>query len=400
MSKRAHSLSTDTLLEPARSSRRRHLQPAVSALQLLPVELLAVICSFLPLSDVLLAVGATCHAITDRLTPSCLANAPLVISSTGSAVSLLGVSDRSRALLAGVAVLSLRTAAVQEDAGSSFLTSLCLLQSPRRVDASVGLWLFPSLRSLYVGTRKLYDVKAQRQVNFSPLLSLLRSSPASFSSLSRLNLQENRCSRGIEVDLSSLSSLQALTHLRLLQFEGSAAWFSSLIAILHSLPLLQSVDVSGCTVFVHTEERMLCSLWPSWLRVLWLPDIFEAASDSQVARATMARMLDNVLVQQVAAASAAAASGASSAPPQQQQLQFFRLTNPHHTIAIYHSGSAGPLLLLEHRDSGPQPQLHGGSGVLCLLRCLLLTVRCPRHVLVFASSSSRQSAAAECLLSR
>jgi hypothetical protein len=244
MSKRAHSPSADSLLLPSPSSRRRHSHRVVlSRLQLLPVELLAAICSFLPLHDVLLAVNSTCHGIADRLTPACLSAASLIISCSRTAESLLASSHLSRALLGGVQAFSLRMGAVQEDAGSPFLTSLCLLRSPAHISPTGGLWLFPSLRSLYVGIGawRAETDEQRRPVNFSPLLSLLCWSPASFSSLGTLHLEGHSTHGCVDADLSVLSSLQALTHLQLQHFQGSTVWFSSLVATLHSLPLLASL---------------------------------------------------------------------------------------------------------------------------------------------------------------
>jgi hypothetical protein len=176
MPKRALS-STDNSVLPSRSSRRPHRQRAVTGpLHQLPVELLALSSSFLPLRDVLLAVGVTCHGIADRLTPAYLSDASLLITRSRSAWSLLLPSDRSRTLLAGIPALYLRTAVYAEN----------------------GADLLP--------------------VNLPPLLSL-------FSSLTFLYLEGDADERDdtdtgcITVDLSALSSLLALTHLRLRHFQ-------------------------------------------------------------------------------------------------------------------------------------------------------------------------------------
>ena len=197
MSKRLLSSSSDTSSPSTSRSRKRHAR--FQLLHNLPASLLSQVCSFLSVHETVSILRSTCHALHGSVTPNCLLQSHLAISSR-SLPALIAATPSTRALISRV----------------------------------------PSL------TIDQYEQSCHQSV-----AQLLADDAAFFSSLRRLSI-EDHCGvlhgEVIELPFSSLARLRALTHCRI--HLKSLTSCASLVPALSQLQSLTDLDLR------HSENAM------------------------------------------------------------------------------------------------------------------------------------------------
>ena len=275
MSKRALSPSPHTSSSSS-SSRSKQRCIRFQLLHALPASLLAEVCSFLSVYQVVSILRSTCHSMHSSVTPDCLLQSPLSIRGR-SLPGLVASSPGTRAVVSRVASLIVfyHTGVgeeKEEDDGNnphfpaelsdgeecddeqyygqrpeSAMLRLQELRSP--LDAS--RFLFSSLQSLHVQFEQQVHDCPQPGVLLSCLLGLLQllaADAASFSSLRHLVINDYGTStvdgaEPVDLPFSSLARLPALTDCSINLKQISAASCSSLLTALSSLQSLTSFNL-------------------------------------------------------------------------------------------------------------------------------------------------------------
>ena len=230
----------------APQSKRRRFR--FQLLHNLPAALLAELCSFLFVYEVIAVLRSTCHALHDRVTADCLLQSH--VSVTSQSLPALAASTASgRAVVHRVPSLSI---IYHFDENNTCLESAMLQLQELNQPLHASRFLFSSVSSLYVvfdGDEDSDDEhwsnrRLHRQSCLLGLLQLLAVHSDSFSCLRRLHL-DHQMEGAVAVSFHALTRLQGLTHLRLDLRSVSAISCSSLVSALSSLPSLTSLDLAN-----------------------------------------------------------------------------------------------------------------------------------------------------------
>ena len=240
----SHPSSSSSSASAPQSNRRRF---RFQLLHNLLAALLAELCSFLFVYEVIAVLRSTCRVLHDRVTADCLLQSHVSVTSR-SLPALAASTAGSRAVVHRVPSLSIIYHFNQHDTRSeSAMLQLQELSQPLHASR----FLFSSVSSLYVGIDrddKDYDQHTYRCVLYlqSCLLSLLQLLAVhadSLSSLRRLHLEQRMKGGVVAASFLPLTRLQGLTHFRLDLRSVSAISYSSLMSALSSLPSLTSLCI-------------------------------------------------------------------------------------------------------------------------------------------------------------
>ena len=232
----------------------------------LPASLLSQVCSFLSVYQLVSTLRSTCHELHSRVTPDCLLQSHLTMSSL-SLPALAASTPSTRALISRVPSLTIVYRFEQGGEGvQSGLLPLQALRSP--LDAS--RFLFSSLSSLRICLDRQASFPLQEKEDcLRGALQLLAVDADSLLSLRRFAIDDTlelplvpgaglRMPQGVPLSFSSVARLPALTECHLHLRSSRAVSCSSLVSALSSLQALTSLDLSECAD----------GCWPSLLRLL------------------------------------------------------------------------------------------------------------------------------------
>ena len=222
------------------SSRSRQRRSRFQLLHQLPASVLAAVCPFLTVYQVMSLLRRTCRAMHGSVRAECLLHSRLVISSD-SLLDLVEARPSTRALISRVQSLSIVYRYEEGDDGLQNAMPLHELRSPH--DAS--RFLFSSLTSLHVAF-DCSQLACPQPVIESCLLSvllLLAGSPDSFFSLRSLHIDGRDyvvagdidlalCAADVNLPFWSLARLPQLTHCRVELSLAAPLLCSSLVSAL------------------------------------------------------------------------------------------------------------------------------------------------------------------------